>query len=163
LQRNYFGTEFQYELVPRGIPLSRRRCSVLPAAAAAVMAPSPSNKSTPHVDSSSRVLLIPSHPRPCSVQLTHISATSHLSAMAIRAAAASSSGLVAFATVGTTRFDIFTQRLDSPDLQTALVKLGIQKLVVQKGNSIVTPQSRVPGLTVEAFEFARSLQAVRCL
>ncbi len=83
--------------------------------------------------------------------------------MAVRAAAASSSGRVAFATVGTTRFDIFTQRLDAPDIQTALLQLGIQKLVVQKGNSTVTPQARVAGLKVEAFEFSHSLQAVRQL
>jgi UDP-N-acetylglucosamine transferase subunit ALG13 len=73
----------------------------------------------------------------------------------------STGGHVAFATVGTTRFDSFTQRLDERDLQTALVQLGIKKLVVQKGNSVVAPRSRVEGLQVEAFEFAQGLQAVR--
>lgn len=82
--------------------------------------------------------------------------------MAVRGQAASTSGLVAFATVGTTRFDLFTQSLDDPAVQIALVQLGIQKLVVQKGNSSVTPRSRVAGLKVEAFEFAQGLQAVRC-
>ncbi len=74
---------------------------------------------------------------------------------------ASTGGRVAFATVGTTRFDSFTQRLDERDLQTALVQLGIRKLVVQKGNSVVAPRSRVQGLEVQTFEFAQGLQAVR--
>lgn len=72
---------------------------------------------------------------------------------------ASNSGITAFATVGTTRFDLFVQRLDDPQVQTALRGIGIDKLVVQKGNSSVSPQSRVEGMKVEAFEFAHGLQS----
>jgi hypothetical protein len=75
---------------------------------------------------------------------------------------ASNSGITAFATVGTTRFDLFVQRLDDPQVQTALRGIGIDKLVVQKGNSSVSPQSRVEGMKVEAFEFAHGLQSVTC-
>ena len=74
--------------------------------------------------------------------------------MAARSSRTSSSGLVAFATVGTTRFDLFCQKLDTAELQAALLKQGVGKLVVQKGNSSVTPRSRVAGLSVEAFEFS---------
>ena len=81
--------------------------------------------------------------------------------MADRHSATATSGAIAFATVGTTRFDAFTQHLDTKELQAALLHLGIRRLVVQKGKSEVAPVSRAAGLQVETFDFAQGLQAVR--
>lgn len=62
-----------------------------------------------------------------------------------------------FVTVGSTRFDALIRELDSEACQQSLRNKGFHSLLVQYGNSDTQPQSRVPGLRVECYQFKPTL------